>query len=1069
MPAALVTRTYTAALSPDDPAALWCHHQATNIAVGAAVDDLATLIASVVPGATPDDPERRRRWHLLTALSWLSVESAHSAPEAHVIDDPSRSGAELTARLVKILTALGENDVDAWVDDCRTALSAPIREDAVWVDRRAMWATGVLDLPGWGVMRDLVVNSEEAPASLPATARRWWSTSLGHGRPGNWGALEALTSRLLEQLRTAPPTMEDLAGAVLERPGGAGPALSAAFRAEVPGRPSQLANLLARLGSGPLGPDDLDKLRHSASAYLDTCHAHLSARAERSDAESEGLRTAAQALQGRMEAASGITYRLDPYCELLVQALSVVVARRAKLCSRITEWLDAEAEAGRAERALASEPRLALDRYCAARTASTAAAGPYRISGRASRRLRRVVGAWGSLDDEGPRLDALAGLEAEDPNLGDHHLYAWLAAQPRSVVDAAVPYQHWHARLCRLERLKVPCLTAPHPLRAPRFTWFGAMKWHRRLSPSGELELTVWDGSGYRAVGARWSSGRISGQLGAGDGGGVVVTRDDRRSRAAAGADAGEMVSVPVRFDTAAVQLRFDRSRLAALPASPPPELVSWSVAIAFRLRPATACGPARGMPGHRVLGVDLGIRRDASLAVMEVVDDTEVAELAAALSQDQPGPDASAWRARQAGLGRTRTYRRLATHGSLPPHWARLVDVEGVDLSGPGAWASDAQRRCLVTLTSLLDGTWLAPELAAAVVGPKVHRSGLLEATFALLGAALDGQSWLARTTTGLDDPLGRVPAAAPNWPLPLEVAQDRDPVAAASQLWAERDVALGQAIGLARRVVLAGENQGLGLSLRRVSELDRLYRLERRYHSRPRPGGQVAEPVAEGFGAQLARKRLAVRRQWSVQVGGAIVDAALRHGCHAVVLEDLSRFAPAQSRARADNRLLRRWAHRSLTATVASLCELHGLTVVSVNPAGTSRLDARSGAPAARWQRVPLADAARIKASTWWARQLADAERGWLEERRRRHVLDVDALLAAATHRPAQRRISIDVPDPRGQLLAPEDAKVRSDGRGGWLVEGAADADLSAAVNIAARGAGIHHRRRTPVVASG
>jgi IS605 OrfB family transposase len=1072
----LVTRTYAAALHPADAGALWTHHHAANIAVAAAVDALLSVAASSSIQDLPTvNPPARRRQRILLACSWLSVEATPSVSARYVVTSRSeRPDDPLVARLEQILVAQGESDVEGWLDDCRVALRSPVRTGAAWVDRRAMWDAGELALPGWRPLAAVVAGPGDDSPNLSTIARGWWSTGLGQGRPANWRLLECLASRLAACLEAShvPARLDQLAVAVLG-PGSDAQALAGAFRAGVPGRPSQLAALLGALGPGPLLPEDLLRLRSAASRYLATCRRHLEARSTRLDAERAGERTAAEALRDRMVAASGIAYRLDPYCELLGQALSIVVARRAKLRSRVDEWLDAESSSLASESTIDPEARRALDLYCADRTASTGSASPYRLSGRATRRLPRLLEAWQGIDDTPGRLRALDDLAAGDLDLGDHHLYAWLAAQSRSVLETVIAYRRWHARLARLERLKAPCLTAPHPLRAPRFSWFGAEKWRCRLSPMGELELTVWDGSDYRSVDARWSSARVTRQLvaghGEGDGGGVVVSRDDRRSRAAAGAGGGE-VSVPVSFTTAAVQLRFDRSTINSED-PPPPERLSWSVAIAFRLRPAPPRGPASGTPGYRLLGVDLGIRRDASLAVVEVVDDAEVGRLASALGCARPAPDAPAWRVRESGSTATRTYRRIASADAPSPHWARLDALDVVDLSGPGAWASDGQRRDLAAIARLLDGARLAPELAARVAGPKVRRSAVLEVAFAMLGEALDAQSWLARATADGGAPATPAldaGALAPGWPLPADLAQRHDPSAAARRVWDERDVAVGRAIGLARDLVFPGGSQGIGVSLARVSELDRLHRLQRRHHARPRPGGRLFEPAEGGFGAQLARKRLAVRRQWSTQVGGAIVDAALRHGCHAVVLEDLSRFRPAEARARRDNRRLRLWAHRSLAATVASLCELHGLALASVNPAGTSRIDARTGAPGARWQRAPLGDAARIRASAWWGRLVAEAHRGGLGEHRRRHVLDVDARLAQATHGPALRRVSIDVPDPAGELLAPEDAQLRDAGDGGWLVVGATDADLSAAVNVAVRGARIRRRRHRPAVVS-
>ncbi|HEY5313373.1 MAG TPA: hypothetical protein VIK18_12675, partial [Pirellulales bacterium] len=92
-------------------------------------------------GRNHDDAKQARGRRVLLALSWLSVESRRGAPlEYAVATTPSQTPRTLAA-LADILEkrGLASTAIEQWLQDCRTALEGQIREDAVWINRSAVF------------------------------------------------------------------------------------------------------------------------------------------------------------------------------------------------------------------------------------------------------------------------------------------------------------------------------------------------------------------------------------------------------------------------------------------------------------------------------------------------------------------------------------------------------------------------------------------------------------------------------------------------------------------------------------------------------------------------------------------------------------------------------------------------------------------------------------------------------------------------------------------------------------------------------------------------------------------
>jgi len=94
----------------------------------------------------------------------------------------------------------------------------------------------------------------------------------------------------------------------------------------------------------------------------------------------------------------------------------------------------------------------------------------------------------------------------------------------------------------------------------------------------------------------------------------------------------------------------------------------------------------------------------------------------------------------------------------------------------------------------------------------------------------------------------------------------------------------------------------------------------------------------------------------------------------CHAVVIEDLSRYRPEEMRTRRENRQLMSWSSSKVKKHLEESCKLNGLHLRPTYAGYTSRQDSRTGAPGLRCQDVPVKEFLR---SPFWRRQVVQAEK--------------------------------------------------------------------------------------------
>jgi IS605 OrfB family transposase len=419
-----------------------------------------------------------------------------------------------------------------------------------------------------------------------------------------------------------------------------------------------------------------------------------------------------------------------------------------------------------------------LDAFRASRRRDTGSLGgePLLIRKRAITGWKDVVTGWGcaackSFDD---RVATMRALQDELEKFGDQTLFERLAADEAKVVWQRPDGTPDHTILTRYvegtvaqanqQRFKVPAYRHPDPLRAPVFGEFGNSRWgiefavHKRVGTEAKgkrpsradaayfasdhnMRLDLWAGERVESVNLRWSSKRLSADLGlrnlTGDGH-AVVTRADRLGRAASnvtGAVNVASVFAEKHWNGRLQAPRAELDRVARLldkgkmeSAAKAKARLSWLVTFSPKLSPA---GPfidyaaERGipankkgeyypnsdvnkadkreghaklalarLPGLRVLSVDLGHRFAAACAVWETMSAATFMQAIAGgvVVAGGSGPDHLYCHVRTRGSdGRERTtiFRRVGSDTldgkPHPAPWARLdrqflIKLQGED-----------------------------------------------------------------------------------------------------------------------------------------------------------------------------------------------------------------------------------------------------------------------------------------------------------------------------------------------------------------------------------------------------
>ncbi|HEX5234323.1 MAG TPA: type V CRISPR-associated protein Cas12b [Silvibacterium sp.] len=575
--------------------ALWATHDAVNRGAKTFGDWLLTLrggldhnlanapVKDKKGPRAPNDQEKKNR-RILLALSWLSVEDEHGAKDhaEYIVAKGDKCSAQpdnQDSRNTKVLAALrgilsarrvANDEIDAWVSDCRQSLSAAIRPDAVWVNRSLAFDAAqkrigpsltrdkVWDFlgPFFGDAASYLKYSDEAgpdtedkeakkeegkEKDLSQFAGQWLSSRFGTGPGANFSQFAEVYQLLANQCsnlaanQSGASVCELLADAVVKFPLVSKDVQGVLALVSGPGYKSATRNHLNRISVLPnLSESDIKKLKEAC---------------EKDAAESQrkiggkGRQAYSDAILSDVETACGFTYAGKPSRHW---QYAVILDHAARHVSLVHSWIkraeaerrNFESDAQKIQNVLGAT-RVWLDEFSERRSGTTGAAGEYRIRPRAIAGWDEIVKKWSHKDcaTEQDRIDTARAVQAdwdEGKKFGDIRIFEALASDDAKIVweidgksDPSVLIDYVAARdaEARQVRFKVPAYRHPDPLLHPVFCDFGNSRWDvsfavhkqqsRPLKRKSEnaaqndlrtLEMGLWTGNVIQQTPLRWAS-----------------------------------------------------------------------------------------------------------------------------------------------------------------------------------------------------------------------------------------------------------------------------------------------------------------------------------------------------------------------------------------------------------------------------------------------------------------------------------------------------------------------------------------------------------------------------------
>lgn len=520
----LTTRAYTLKLSGDGNwrQSLWQTHVAVNRGAQVWGDWLQTLRGGLPASLADDHPDRRA----LLALSWLSVESPASlVPESFIVRRD-----EVVERFHQILRDLHVRDPQGWIDACDPALTARIRDDAVWVNRYAAFAALQSQHPGltpeWaaetlfgflGSADEYFALPDSEAAATPEAkdfvqkAGGWLSRNWGAGEKSDASAISVLLARLadIDARRTVGNSgrnalailLGEIAPEVLPDPD-----LNKLFK--------QLKQAIGWKGRSSKGALALEKIRDALSVSDDLWQKTVAKLREESQSQSsKGAATSDRPAwmhdwRAEMESRLQLPYRVQ---RDLIWEHGVMLDHALRRVSAAHTWIKrAEVERRRFKDDAAkidTVPTAArdwLEAFREGRTSASGAQGDYIIRKRAIDGWDKIVQAWDGLGLKATRqqrIEAARDVQKnldENENFGDIQLFAGFGDEddddPQPCLsdddaicvwrrdgktDANVLKHYVAAREAEhnQQRFKVPAYRHPDPLRNPIYVDFGNSRW----------------------------------------------------------------------------------------------------------------------------------------------------------------------------------------------------------------------------------------------------------------------------------------------------------------------------------------------------------------------------------------------------------------------------------------------------------------------------------------------------------------------------------------------------------------------------------------------------------------
>lgn len=580
MPATVTTtRAYTLRLSGPEESnwrdLLWNTHCAVNRGVQVWGDWLLTLRGGL-PAALADDPEllpitdkevkagikkrkladdeseegrqqelerqRVQSLRVVLALSWLSVEAPASlvperqivarglkfAPDADRHKFKKQQDELIEARFCEILQRkrIRKTEHQQWKADCLPALTARIRDDAVWVDRsqcfdelagkcgkgfNPQWAANTLFFLLGGVEEYFKTPDLESTAAPEAKdfvqkAGNWLSTNWGAGAKSDASSIAERLEILAEAVRTE---------ITRQSPQAALATLCRALKAD-PGDTADRTRLFKLLkqsvgwkGRPSKGALALEKIVNAERLTKNLCEqVRTKLLDEAADQRQKGENSAKApswmpSLRAELESRIGMPYRTH---KDLIWEQAVMLDHALRRVSAGHTWIKrAEAARRRFQEDAARMSALKtqaldavewLDDYCTGRSVESEASGAYFIRKNAIDGWENVLRKWNlaSVDSAEKRVATVRDLQDELEKFGDARLFEDLATGEAQCVwrdGADILKGYVAARVAEYnqQRFKVPAYRHPDPLRNPIYTDYGKSRWGISYSAHNRVKL----------------------------------------------------------------------------------------------------------------------------------------------------------------------------------------------------------------------------------------------------------------------------------------------------------------------------------------------------------------------------------------------------------------------------------------------------------------------------------------------------------------------------------------------------------------------------------------------------
>lgn len=566
------TRAYTVRLTGDASGGwrlpLWKTHVTANRAVQVWGDWLLTLRGGL-PASTIDDPElhsidekqiqafakasegrftvdeahgqlqqqRVDKLRAVLALSWLSVEAGQGIPDRFVVARETESLQDRTAavlgRFEQILRQKRVPDAEhaSWIATCQPALTAAIRNEAVWVDRAAAfyelshqfnseldesWAGDTfLDLIGgaeeYFQAVDLDAGSSGEAKDFVIKAGNWLSANWGAGEKSDSGQIAKKLQLLASTTNigngeTGCSALNRLLQSISEEP-------AESEKADVLFK--KIKQCVGWKGRPSKGAMALERLMSEASV---TSKLWEPVRAKLLEEASDQL-AKKELTQDRPEWMGGLKELLQQRCALpyrttkdLIWEHAVTLDHALRRLSVAHSWIKrAEAERRRfaadAARIRDVSPSVVdlLNGYCEWRGTDSGSITGYGIRKSAIDGWELVVRAWSAGDckaavDRTSAVGRLQGDLDDDEKWGDSRLFedladdqylsVWKTPEGRSSTDILKTYVAARAALANQKRFKVPAYRHPHACLNPVWVDFGNSRWSIEWSPLKAIHET---------------------------------------------------------------------------------------------------------------------------------------------------------------------------------------------------------------------------------------------------------------------------------------------------------------------------------------------------------------------------------------------------------------------------------------------------------------------------------------------------------------------------------------------------------------------------------------------------